>query len=49
VTTVLAPLGQWVTIARTGGETTSEQRGVVSTTSATSQQRQLMQIRVLVP
>ncbi|MFM2447556.1 MAG: hypothetical protein RIS44_6 [Pseudomonadota bacterium] len=49
VTTVLAPLGQWVTIARTGGETTSEQRGVVSTMSATSQQRQLMQIRVLVP
>lgn len=49
VTTVLAPLGQWVTIARTGGETTSEQRGLVSTMSATSQQRQLMQIRVLVP
>jgi hypothetical protein len=49
VTTVLAPLGQWVTIARTGGETTSEPRGVVSTTTATSQQRQLMQIRVLVP
>ncbi|XVJ71389.1 MAG: hypothetical protein HEQ39_18675 [Rhizobacter sp.] len=49
VTTVLAPLGQWVTIARTGGETQSAQRGVVSTTSATSQQRQLMQIRVLVP
>ncbi len=49
VTTVLAPLGQWVTIARTGGETVSEQRGVVSTTTSTSQQRQLMQIRVLVP
>lgn len=49
VTTVLAPLGKWVTIARTGGETTSEQRGMVSTTTATSQQRQLMQIRVLVP
>jgi hypothetical protein len=49
VTTVLAPLGQWVTIARTGAEAHSEQRGVVSTMSATSQQRQLMQIRVLAP
>jgi hypothetical protein len=48
-TTVLAPLGQWVTIARTGSETTTEQTGVVSTQSATSQQRQLMQIRVIVP
>ncbi|MFM8900610.1 MAG: hypothetical protein ACKOF9_11795 [Burkholderiales bacterium] len=48
-TTVLAPLGQWVTIARTGGEASAEQRGVVSTTSVTNQQRQLMQIRVLVP
>lgn len=49
VTTVLAPLGQWVTIARTGAESQSEQRGVVSTATATSQQRQIMQIRVLVP
>jgi hypothetical protein len=49
VTTVLAPLGQWVTIAHSGGQTVSEQRGVVSTTSATSQQRQVMQIRVTAP
>lgn len=48
-TTVLAPLGQWVTIARTGGEQAVEQRGVVSTTSLSQAQRQLMQIRVLVP
>jgi hypothetical protein len=49
VTTVLAPLGQWVTIARTGGETNVAQRGVVSTTTSTTPQHQLMQIRVVVP
>ncbi len=48
-TTVLAPLGQWVTIARTGGEQAVEQRGVMSTTSLSQARRQLMQIRVLVP
>jgi hypothetical protein len=48
VTTVLAPLGQWVTIARTGTQASTEPRGVVSTTAA-SQQPQLMQIRVMVP
>lgn len=49
VTTVLAPPGQWITIARTGGEAVTEQRGVVSTTTSSTQQRQLMQIRLLVP
>jgi hypothetical protein len=48
VTTVLAPLGQWVTIARTGGEQVVEQPGSVSTLSSGAQ-RQLMQIRVMVP
>ncbi len=49
VTTVLAPLGQWVTIARTGGEQSLEQRGVWSTQTTQGQQRQVMQIRVMVP
>lgn len=48
VTTVLAPLGQWVTIARTGGEQVVEQPGSVSTLSSGAQ-RQLMQIRVMAP
>lgn len=48
VTTVLAPLGLWVTIARTGGEQVIEQPGSVSTLSSGAQ-RQLMQIRVMVP
>lgn len=44
-TTVRAPLGQWVTMATTGG---SPQRGVYSS-EATSESRRLIQLRVLAP
>lgn len=45
VTTVNAPLGQWVTIATTGS---SPARGVYSS-EATNESRRLMQLRVLAP
>lgn len=44
-TTVSAPLGQWVTIARTGSQ---PQRGVYGS-DASSETRRLLQIRVLAP
>lgn len=46
VTTVSAPLGQWVTIASTGGG--SAQRGVYSSEAAV-ETRRLIQLRVLAP
>lgn len=48
-TTVLAPLDQWVTIARTGGEQALAPHGAWSTQAIKSQPRQVMQIRVVVP
>ncbi len=48
-TTVLAPLGQWVTIATTGAGAPREQRGVYSSEAAGGDLRQLVQVRVLAP
>jgi hypothetical protein len=49
VTTVLAPLGEWVTIATTSGSQQREQSGTLSSTSASGSQMQTLQVRVLVP
>ncbi|HZF78235.1 MAG TPA: hypothetical protein VEZ89_00450, partial [Rubrivivax sp.] len=49
VTSVLAPLGQWVTLARSAGDQSAEQRGTLSVRSQQAAQRQLLQIRVLSP
>lgn len=49
VTSVLAPLGLWVTLARSAGEQSAQQRGTLSIRSQQSTQRQLLQIRVLAP
>jgi hypothetical protein len=48
-TTVLAPLGQWVTIARIGGDQPMTPPGTWSTQTIRQSPRQLMQIRVIVP
>jgi len=48
-TTVVAPLGQWVTVASTGGRVQREQPGVYSSESAAGSPRQLIQLRVLAP
>lgn len=48
-TTVLAPLGEWSTIAVTGGRTTVEQPGVYSTRALESDGAKLVQVRVLAP
>jgi len=48
-TTVLAPLGEWSTIAVTGGRTALEQAGVYSTRTLESDGAKLVQVRVLAP
>lgn len=48
-TTVVAPLGQWITIATTGAGPQREQPGVYSSESAAGNPRQLIQVRVLAP
>jgi hypothetical protein len=48
-TTVLAPLGEWSTIAVTGGRTALEQPGVYSTRALESDGAKLVQVRVLAP
>jgi hypothetical protein len=48
-TTVLAPLGEWSTIAVTGGRMALEQPGVYSTRSLESDGPKLVQVRVLAP
>lgn len=47
ITTVSAPLGQWVTIASTG--TAQNQQPGVYSSSALSDAKRLLQIRVLAP
>jgi hypothetical protein len=48
-TTVVAPLGEWSTIAVTGGRTALEQPGVYSTRALESDGAKLVQVRVLAP
>ena len=48
-TTVVTPLGEWSTIAVTGGRPVLEQAGVYSTRSLESDGAKLMQVRVLAP
>jgi hypothetical protein len=49
VSTVIAPLGLWVTIARIGPGLQPEQAGVYASNSASGEQGQLIQIRVMAP
>jgi hypothetical protein len=48
-TSVLAPLGEWVTIAVTGPRSRPEQLGVYATTASDSEQGKVVQLRVLAP
>ena len=49
LTTVQLMLGEWVTVASSGEETRSSERGVISTRSRSSGQRQVVQMRVTAP
>jgi hypothetical protein len=49
VSTVIAPLGLWVTIARIGAGLQPEQAGMYSSNSASGEQPQLIQMRVMAP
>jgi len=49
LTTVQLMLGEWVTVASSGEETRSSERGVISTRSRSSGQRHVVQMRVTAP
>lgn len=48
-TTVLAPMGEWVTIATTSGSHQQDQRGTLSSASASGTQTQWLQLKVSLP
>ncbi len=49
VSTVIAPLGLWVTIARLGAGLQPEKTGVYTSSSASGEQPQFIQMRVMAP